>query len=96
MKTITFQVQNTNFYHTLKEHSITIAEQVKSGFATITGFTKEQIEVGDEINISGNKYYIQDILERRDHSGDFINEETKKGGFFKIETKFSRLINAPQ
>lgn len=86
MKTITFQGQNTNFYHTLKEHSITITEQVKSGFATITGFTKEEIGVGDEINISGNKYYIQDVLERRDHSGDF----------FKIETKFSRFINAPQ
>ena len=92
MKTLSFQT-GANYYHLLKEHDIVIDKQVKNGFATITGYAKEQIEVGDILNISGKDFEITELIERRDHAGIFNNPNDKKDGFFKVETKFSSLVS---
>jgi len=93
MKTITFQGKENNFYHTLKEHSVITEGQVIKGKASITGHTKEPIEVGDVFNISGQNFEVEEIVERRNHSGDFINPDDKIDSFFRVECKFERIIN---
>jgi len=70
MKTLNFQV-GRNYYHLLKEHSLTADGQVVNGFATITGFTKELIQPCDVLNIRGTNYEIVDVLEKRNHAGVF-------------------------
>lgn len=81
-----------NYFHTLKEHSITVEGQIIIGSATVTGFTKQPLEIGGWINIQKQKYQITEIVERRNHAGVFNNPEDKINSFFKIETKYETII----
>jgi hypothetical protein len=92
MKTLNFAGKETNLYHTLKEHSINVTGQIKSGLCTITGFSIQDLEIDDTLNINGVNYVIVEVLERRNHAGEFLDPESKVNTFFKVETKFEKLI----
>jgi hypothetical protein len=92
MKTINFNAKSPNLFHTKKEFDIQAESNVLKGKATITGHTKETIDVGDLLDIVGTKYEVTAINERRNHAGEFTNPEDKIDSFFSVETKFERLV----
>ena len=92
MKTLYF-TKERNYYHTKKEYDLTSDGTILSGKCDITGFTKIDIEVGDEFDIDGQKYVISEIKERRNHAWEFLNPEDKEGTFFNVQTTFNKLIN---
>lgn len=58
----------------------------------ITGFCKEEIIPGDKMHIQGNDYTVKEVVERRDHAGEFLDPEDKKGSFFKVNCSFERVV----
>ncbi len=69
MKTINFNSKTQNFFHTKKEFDLRSESNVLKGKATITGHTKETIDVGDTMEIVGTKYEVTAINEIRNHAG---------------------------
>jgi len=92
MKTITFTHKDKNLFHLLKETNIIAQGQVLKGEARITGFSKEDISVGDTMSIIGINYQVINVVERRDHKGVFLNPEDNKDSFFEVQTKFERVV----
>lgn len=88
MKTIDFSIKTSNMYHTLHEENVQLVENKKTGNATITGWTNQEINVGDRLDINRTIHEVTEVIERRDHKGIFENPEDKLNTFFKVKTKF--------
>jgi hypothetical protein len=92
MKTLNFGSRDPHLFHTLKEHDLKATKQLINGKAKITGFTQEDINVGDRLNIVGCLYTIDKVIERRDHKGELTDQVMNKNSFFEVETNFERII----
>jgi hypothetical protein len=44
------------------------------------------------LDIVGSKFKVSEVIEKRDHAGEFQNLEHKKNSFFKVDTSFEELI----
>lgn len=60
MKTINFGVAYNNLYHTIKYRDVFFDDtlKIKKGFCKITGFTKEDIQLNDELIINNTSYEV--------------------------------------
>ncbi len=92
MKKLAFTGRDENLYHKLDKQNVVATDQIITGEAIITGFTKEELAPEDILSINGTNYSIDTVIERRDHAGTFINPEDKKGTFFKVKATFQELI----
>lgn len=72
-------VMGKSMYHTVKD--------VHNG-VQFTGWHNGDIREGDEIMLVGPPnpfgYTVVEVVERRDHQGDFENPEEKKGSYYKV------------
>ena len=84
-----------NFYHTKNEAVDKVENNIATGTAIITGHTKEQINVGDELSINGSIYNVISINEIRDHAGKFY-DESNRGVFFSVNCSFKKVIQLTQ
>lgn len=86
-------LQGKNYYHTYNEMDIVTKDNVVKGSSIITGYTKVPIENGDALKMPQGIHFVTEVLERRNHAGDFSNSEDRVNGFFKVNCSFERIAN---
>lgn len=104
MQKLLFYPPSNNFYHTINkkitgqrsekiEGEKEFQNQIISGTSVITGYYKGELNPGDVLSLGhGSDYEIVEVVERRDHKGVFKNPEDAKGGYFKVNCKYTDVI----
>ncbi len=64
----------------------------KFGTSNVTGYYKGDIDPGDQFYFNQSEIHtVTNVVLRRNHAGEFINPEDKKGGFFEVECEFLKF-----
>jgi hypothetical protein len=59
------------------------------GKSNITGCYVGELNVGDQLYFNQSEVHtITNIVQRRDHAGEFINPENKINSFFEVECEY--------
>jgi len=84
-----------SLYHTITNIEKKIEGNFENGVNEITGYHKGgDIKVGDELKFNVREIYpITEVIEIRDHQGEFKNPSDSIIGYFKVRYSYSKLID---